>query len=124
MWQFWQRGCCKTFCTVANAPTAAARLSAALSGGVAGRNVGRVLNPSAAEGGRSAATDGLRTRPTLGRARATASIRVNTDIAISSGDQVERQLAQTPAGQHGESVRHRGGDRRNADLSDTAHLLG
>src|SRR5947209_8100266 len=29
-----------------------------------GQNVGRVLNPSAAEGGRSAAADGLRTRPT------------------------------------------------------------
>jgi hypothetical protein len=28
------------------------------------RNVGRVLNPSAAEGGHSAAADGLRTRPT------------------------------------------------------------
>ena len=28
-------------------------------------DVGRVLNPSAAEGGRSAAADGLRTRPTL-----------------------------------------------------------
>src|SRR5438105_3198126 len=35
-------------------------------------NVGRVLNPSAAEGGRFAAADGLRTRPTLDVVRAEA----------------------------------------------------
>src|SRR5437764_1125516 len=64
-----------------------------------GGNVGRVLNPSAAEGGRFAAVDGLRTRPTsfldwrlIPRTRAIGASRARRAPEQKKGATVRRAL--------------------------------